>query len=90
MSMQVTPDGLRLAAGSDESTAVDLANRAGLSGPSGAGATLSAVEAVYAALASIRTDQSIYLQVSAESLRSGAGNYEDSDVEGARGIARTM
>ncbi|OBB25341.1 hypothetical protein A5792_28550 [Mycolicibacterium peregrinum] len=90
MSMQVTPDGLRLAAGSDESTAVALTDRAGLLGSSGAGATVSAVEAVYAALACVRTDQTTYLQASAESLRSGAVNYEESDVEGARGIARTM
>lgn len=90
MSMQVTPDGLRLAAGSDESSAVDLADRAGLSSSSGAGATVSAVEAVYTALACIRTDQTTYLQVSAESLRSGASSYEESDVEGARSIARTL
>nr|WP_100463200.1 type VII secretion target [Mycobacteroides abscessus] len=88
--LSVDADGLRLAGARSESLAADLSAPSAVASGSNSDPTVGAVRAVSALIDAARADQTAYLSGHAQTLRSGASAYENTDkgsagkINGAR------
>lgn len=88
--LEVDSNGLRSASASNDVLASGVVVSDLLGSQGGCQVTVAAVQAMHAAVAAAHLDQAGYLESAAESLRSGAGDYDDTDVSAGRSIAGTM
>ncbi|MBN7314926.1 hypothetical protein [Mycobacteroides abscessus] len=89
-SLDVSPDGLRRAAGRSDDLSRELSGLGEGGSAGGSQPTAAALRAVHALVTSVRADQAAFLSCRAGTLTAGANGYENTDDGSAQKFTGTM